>query len=186
MKIGTHDSVTGEKGRGVLSWLVTPFSKTQSKTLKEQYDAGCRLFDIRIKLHKGEWKCAHGLWVTKRTAEDIIAELNSFDGVIVSLTYEGGYKHNEEFIRFVAQIKAKYTAIAWWYTAIKYGKNSNGIKVKYDFIDMGEVKISTKQGFLPLDGSTWHTYLPIPWLWKKIYNDKPEFNDKVYNVVDFL
>ena len=48
-KIATHDSATGEKGRGFLSFLVTPFAKTQSKTIKEQYDAGCRSFDIRVK-----------------------------------------------------------------------------------------------------------------------------------------
>ena len=49
MKIATHDSATGERGQGFLSWLVTPFAKTQSKTIKEQYEAGCRMFDIRIK-----------------------------------------------------------------------------------------------------------------------------------------
>lgn len=186
IKIGTHDSVTGEKGGTFLSWLVAPFSITQSKTLKEQYDAGCRLFDLRVKLHRGEWKCAHGLWVTKRTAEDIFAELNTFDGVIVSVTLEGNNKDVELFKAFMAKIKAKYTAIAWWYMAVKYGKNSTGIKVKYDIINGGEVKPSTKQGFLPLDGSTWHTYLPIPWLWKKIYHDKPKFNEKDYLIVDFL
>ena len=41
-KIATHNSSTGEKGKGFLSFLVTPFAKTQSKTIKEQYDAGCR------------------------------------------------------------------------------------------------------------------------------------------------
>ena len=38
VKIATHDSATGEKGRGFLSFLVAPFAKTQSKTIKEQYD----------------------------------------------------------------------------------------------------------------------------------------------------
>lgn len=37
-----------------------------------------------------------------------------------------------------------------------------------------------------LDGRSWHTYLPIPWLWKKIYYNKPEFNDDYYTNVDFL
>ena len=41
-KIATHDSATGERGHGLLSWLVTPFAKTQSKTIAEQYAAGCR------------------------------------------------------------------------------------------------------------------------------------------------
>ena len=37
-KIATHDSATGEKGKGFLSFLVTSVAKTQSKTIKEQYD----------------------------------------------------------------------------------------------------------------------------------------------------
>ena len=49
VKIATLDSATGEKVRGFLSFLVTPFAKTQSKTIKEQYDTGCRSFDIRVK-----------------------------------------------------------------------------------------------------------------------------------------
>lgn len=52
VKIATHDSATGEKGRGFLSFLVTPFAKTQGKTIQEQYDAGCRSFDIRVREHK--------------------------------------------------------------------------------------------------------------------------------------
>jgi hypothetical protein len=186
IKIGTHDSVTGEKGGTFLSWLVAPFSITQSKTLKEQYDAGCRLFDIRVKLHRGKWKCAHGLWVTKRTAIDIFDELNKMPGIMVSVTLEGGMDDVEKFRKFMKQVKKHFTSIAWWYTAVKYGKDSTGIKVKYTIIDKGEVRPSTKQGFLPLDGSTWHTYLPIPYLWKKLYNDEPKFNEKDYLIVDFL
>ena len=77
-KIATHDSATGEKGEGFLSWLLTPFAKTQSKTIKEQYDAGSRMFDLRVKLINFEIKCAHGLWHTKRTAYSILKEINNF------------------------------------------------------------------------------------------------------------
>lgn len=60
--IGTHNSATGEKGKGILSWLVTPFSKTQSKTIEEQYNAGCTMFDIRFKQDKDKVViCKHGL-----------------------------------------------------------------------------------------------------------------------------
>ena len=51
-KIATHDSATGEKGMWYCIPLI-PFAKTQSKTLKEQYDAGCRFFDLRVKIHRG-------------------------------------------------------------------------------------------------------------------------------------
>lgn len=37
-----------------------------------------------------------------------------------------------------------------------------------------------------LNWDTWHTLLPIPWLWKKIYHDKPHFDNKVFSFVDFL
>lgn len=37
-----------------------------------------------------------------------------------------------------------------------------------------------------LDGSTWHTFFPIPWLWKKIYYNKPVFNNEYFKIVDFL
>ena len=76
-KIATHDSATGEKGRGFLSFLVTPFAKTQNKTIKEQYDAGCRSFDIRVREDEwGVYICAHGLWKSKKSATEILSEVN--------------------------------------------------------------------------------------------------------------
>ena len=98
-KIATHDSATGEKGKGILSLIGTPFARTQNKTIKQQYDAGCRMFDIRVKLVNNKWRCAHGLWKSKRLAEDIIYEINSFDDICyVTLTYEGGSKKSIESI----------------------------------------------------------------------------------------
>ena len=80
LKIGTHDSATGEKG---VWWSLplSPFAKTQKKTIREQYDAGCRLFDLRIKKVKKKWRMCHGWWFTKRTAESIFEELNSFESL---------------------------------------------------------------------------------------------------------
>lgn len=40
--------------------------------------------------------------------------------------------------------------------------------------------------FKVLDGTSWHTYLPIPFIWKKIYYNKVDFNNEVYQMVDFL
>ena len=186
-KIATHDSATGEKGKGLLSWLGTPFSKTQTKTIREQYDAGCRMFDIRVKLVDGVWKCAHGIWITERDAEDIISEINGMkQRCYVSLTYEGGKKYKEEFIEFTNRITEKYYFIKWGGIAIKYGEGSHILKVKYEYLKYASDWPETKQGFLPLDGKTLHILLPIPWLWKKIYNDNPVFSKKYYTYVDFL
>ena len=188
LKIATHDSATGEKGKGLLSIIGTPFARTQNKTIKQQYEAGCRMFDIRVKLVNNVWRCAHGLWQSKRLATDIINELNSFeDRVYVLLTYEGGKKKSKEFKEFVKSIKKKYTNIVWGAIAIKYGEGSNLFKVQYEYIQhCPKGWPVSHQGFLPLNGSTWHILIPIPYLWKKIYNDLPEFSENHYTFVDFL
>ena len=188
MKIATHDSATGEKGKGLLSLIGTPFARTQSKTIKEQYEAGCRMFDIRLKLIKGEWRCAHGLWQSKRLAYDIIKEIDAFEETCyVVLTYEGGFKNVELFKEFVSDIKHDCTNIIWGTLSVKYGEGSHLFKVKYGFVSPADNGFpGGVQGFLPLNGSTWHILLPIPWLWKKIYNDNPEFNEKHFIYVDFL
>lgn len=187
MKIATHDSATGERGQGFLSLLVTPFAKTQSKTIKEQYEAGCRMFDIRVKEDGSEWRCAHGLWKSERIAYHIIWEIDNLgEPCYVTITYEGKNAPTE-FCIFVDNCK-KYTKnIIFGGIAIKYGKGSNLFKVKYDYVEPYPKEWpSNEQAFLPLDGRSWHILLPIPWLWKKICYNKVEFNDKVYKYVDFL
>lgn len=188
LKIATHDSATGERGQGLLSYLVTPFAKTQSKTIKEQYEAGCRMFDIRVKLIDSQWYCAHGIWHTKRTAEDILTEINNFEeSCYVTLTYEGNSDNLFEYSLFVDSARHRWKNIIWGGVAIKYGKNANILNVKYDYINPYPSDWPvTRRGFIPLDGTSWHILLPLPWLWKKIYYDKPTFFDNIYTFVDFL
>lgn len=187
MKIATHDSATGERGKGILSFLISIFAKTQSKTIREQYDSGCRMFDIRVKL-SDTWRCAHGLWLTKRTADDIFSEINSFkDKCYVTITYEGNADNIFAFTDFVNHIQSTYNNIVYGGIAVKYGSKANLFKVIFDYINPYPAHWpQSKQGFLPLDGSSWHILLPIPWLWKKIYYNKPKFNNEYYTFVDFL
>jgi hypothetical protein len=79
-----------------------------------------------------------------------------------------------------------YSNIKWGGIAIKYGEGSHLFKVKYEYLKNAIGWPKAIQGFLPLDGRSLHILLPIPWLWKKIYNDKPTFNDKHFTWVDFL
>ena len=185
-KIATHDSATGEKGKGLVSIIGTPFAKTQRKTILEQYQAGCRMFDIRVKLVGGEWRCAHGLWVSQRLAEDIIEEIDGFGRCYMLLTYEGGKRYKDEFMAFAEKMKAECSNIKWGSIAIKYGEGSHLFKVKYDYLSHAKNWPVCKQGFLPLDGRSWHILLPVPWLWKMLYHDSPEFSRSFYTWVDFL
>lgn len=187
LKIATHDSATGETPMWYC-WPIVPFARTQSKTIKEQYDAGCRNFDIRIKYHNNAWRCAHGIMFTKRTAWSILSEINSFpERCHVSITYEGKGNHVEEFIEEVHKIKRNFQWILWGGIALKYGKDAKGVNVKYEYLEKAEPGYEGgKQGFLPLDGRTWHIYLPIPWLWDKLYKRPHIFNEQTYTYVDFL
>lgn len=182
IKIATHDSATGEKPYWYCYPLM-PFARTQSKTIKEQYQAGCRSFDIRIKKHRGDWHCAHGLLIIKRTAEDIISEIASFKDCQVCITYEG--LGDKEFLDFVHLCKIKYPSIIWGGIATKY--DAKGIKVNYNYLEKAEPGYEGgTRGYLPLDGRTLHTYLPIPWLWNKLYTKNHKFNNETYTYVDFL
>lgn len=189
-KIATHDSATGEKSRNFISWLVRPFAQTQSKTIQEQYNAGCRSFDIRVKKYKGKWVCAHGLWKSKRQAWDIIMQINMFtDRCQVCIVYEGKLNDTTkaEFLTFVSKLKTCCTNIIWGYVAGKYSPDAKGAKVQYERLLDGELGYEGgKQGFLPLDGHSWHTYIPIPRLWDKIYTRPHIFNEDQFTYVDFL
>lgn len=176
LKIATHDSVTGEKSHGLLSYLGLLFAKTQSKTINEQYKAGCRLFDIRIRDSKRGLICAHGLWQCKRLANDILNEINEYGDCYVQLTYEGSYDEIE-FSKIADAIVNIYSNIKFTTINIKYPKwkcigTYNNIPIN--------------GAFLHLDFNSWHTYIPIPILWKKIYYNKPSFNNDMFTMVDFL
>lgn len=189
LKIGTHDSMTGERSMWI-SIPGIPFARTQSKTIYEQYCVGCRLFDLRTKKVFGKWRGAHGLWYSKRGTEDVLAFLNVLstneDSINVSLTYEGRLKNTGEFRQVAEEWKRKYNKLRWGTVAAKY-KNDRTLKVEYGNILEADADFQGgPQFFLPLDGRTWHIILPIPWLWKQFYFRNVEFNTTEYRIVDFL
>ena len=140
------------------------------------------------------WRCAHGWWFTKSTFKDIINELNFYaqcdNNIRVLITFEGKENKSKEFVDLMKIIKQQYTYIKYGPICAKYGNDTNGIKVNYSKPLINEddnwCPYKSIQAFLPLDGKTWQTYIPIPWLWKKIYHNKVIFNTKEYKFVDFL
>jgi hypothetical protein len=191
--IACHDAATGEKGKGFLSWLLTPFARTQSKSLKEQYLAGCRMFDLRFKQDsKGTWRCFHGLWKTNKTAYELLKELDelSNNDINITLTYEGYGDKKEEFLNFISICKQDFQMLRYGPVAVKYGDEANLFKVKYTYILNADPDFDCRpcyQYFNPLDGRDLRILLPIPWLWKKLGKfRKVEFVENEYRYVDFL
>lgn len=189
--IATHDSATGEKGQGLLSWLLTPFARTQSKTIKEQYEAGCRMFDIRVKAKDDLFYCAHGWWYSEKRALEVLEEINDFpERCYVALTYEGKFRddaHKIQFIRWYKYAKEAFPNISWGGIGIKYGKGSSLFNVKFEYLESYPSTFPKAEAYYKkLDGRSWHILLPIPWLWKQIYYRKVEFSNEEYRWVDFL
>lgn len=90
MKVATHNSATGERGKCLLHSLFSVFSKCQDKTIREQYEAGARYFDLRVD--KNLVLC-HGLWRAKKTLQDVVMEMRRYvkDSVYVAVTIEHNY-----------------------------------------------------------------------------------------------
>ena len=188
-KIATHNSATGEKPGTFLSWLLIPFCRTQSKTIKEQYDAGCRMFDLRVRPHNGLWHMAHGPFITKKKFVEILKEINSFsEPCYIMVTYEGKIDTEDKKFLFIDTIKTyQYNCpnIMWGPVAVKY--TNNDLIVDWETIIPATCEWpDTRSAFLGLDGRKWQTYIPIPWLWKQFYFKHVEFNPLYFQLVDFL
>lgn len=184
LKIATHDSATGEHGYG-LSKIFTLFAMTQIKSIKEQLNIGVRYFDIRVKKTRRGWVCAHGLWNTKKTVEEILSEINEVgktDDVFINVTYEGwGTSDYEEVVdNWVKQ----FSNIKFVCINIKY---TEGLKLKWKTLKvLNRVPCGAEDNFFKLDFRSWHTFLPIPILWKRLKTEDVIFNEDKFKFVDFI
>lgn len=188
LKIATHDSASGEKPINFISWLMIPFARTQSKTIAQQIESGCRMFDLHARKVNGTYHPSNGSFVIKRTLEDVIRQIDKVRGdVYVSVTYDSKNITEEEmkeFTTWMKKTKVKYANINWGPVAAKYLDENS--EIKWKMLCKADKWPQQESKFIDVNGKTWHKYLPIPWLWKKIYNNKPQFNKRKYIYVDFL
>ena len=74
-------------------WWQLPFrfiARTQSLSIYDQYAKGIRYFDIRLRLHKGQWVFAHGSMIFKSniSPEQLFHILDGGNNVHVRLVLE--------------------------------------------------------------------------------------------------
>lgn len=185
-KIATHDSATGEKSKNWLHALGKVFAQTQSKTIREQYEAGVRYFDLRVDK---DLTLCHGLWKANKDFYQIMTEMSKFgEEVYVRVVIERKYSqkvYNElcEKIRKAVNLRGKgkvkldyIAAKIPWSVLIAY----RAIKVRYAYLS-----VPTPKEYLTLAHKDWRRYIPIPWVLKKI-TPKAEFNDDCFTMVDFV
>lgn len=194
--IATHNSATYRKGSGLLSWFATPFARCQNKTFREQYEAGCRYFDIRVKQDETgngfPYYVCHGIWRTDCLSEVLSDLSNSVDegeSVFIDITWEGNVS-NWNSVRastFINDMKTAVTLVnrtSKKRTTLKLASVQG--KAPFGTYLYKDPECPTLQkGFYGLYWFTWRLLLPIPWLWRKIYG-QAEFNETTYTQVDFL
>lgn len=184
-KIGAHNAATGEEG-SFWSKLLTPFARCQSKTLVELYDAGVRLFDIRVRLRKdGKLYIHHGPW---RTRSDVYAVLHplmlrcelteSQEPVYFEITYEGSSVSKEAIkeMKLLAFHIARYGRAA--VTRINRKTPWEAIEAYHPVAYEGD-----GVGFKGIHG--WRSLLPVPWIWAKIHGEV-RFDNKCFIYTDFV
>jgi hypothetical protein len=183
LKIGTHNSATGEEG-SFLSKLLTPFARCQSKTLVEQYKADCRFFDVRVKDYRGELYCHHGLWRSKKTVRELLNDLSKTiepdETVYIELTWEGSKIEDYQY-KMVSELIWDIVYGEWPHIYITRFVIKKGWQTLHTYNNVTYKGDGT--GFLGIHG--WRCLIPIPWFWAKVHG-KVEVNEKEFILTDFL
>ena len=127
--IGSHNTFTYLTPSCKINNLTKRWWKTQCKTIKEQYDFGVRMFDIRVCLKRSKWTYCHGLVDFKEGKRDLM-EICSymktyFPEAIYRIVLEKGDKPTQRiFINEAKYLCELYPNL--WRVDIKAYKKWNG------------------------------------------------------------
>lgn len=181
MKIGTHNTMTYLKPK---KWYLYPFrfiARCQSLSIKEQYDLGVRIFDIRITYDKkGRVEFRHGLIAYKGDVYDTLAWLNSHNVPIkIRILLEEGKESPEKeflFIRDLNRFQIIYPNLSFYEGRRKFDWKQ---LVKLPNLDVTQI-VSSMQGNKIDD--LW------PWLYAKLHNKEnlEKYKYKEYILMDFI
>lgn len=188
--VGTHNSATSLPSGGWGSVLVAPFSRCQRLSLEEQYAAGCRDYDFRVRLLRGRWVFAHGLW---HSAADVRSTLRTLDAYVdgaereetmhgrkvaptfFSVTYEGHMERDgvsrDEFGQFVVDLWLELPSLVLTEVMVKHPAwrvIAYNAETAHEF-----PKLFKAYDVLTLKPWRWRTLLPVPLLWAALRRLRP-------------
>lgn len=166
--LGSHNSFSYLKPEKWWMRIFNPWAKCQSKTLKEQYEAGVRVFDIRVRWKDNKFFLVHNLMTYKYDPLTLIQDLKKFSDIKVRVcldmrkepsTKELEEKILGEFEEFVKKFQPNVIdCIVFW------NWKHLGSPSKYIWID--------KYG--SVTSGLWR-YLP-PKVWAWFYNNTVRFD----------
>lgn len=186
VKIATHDSATGEKSKSWLHALGKVFAQTQTKTIREQYEAGVRYFDIRVDK---DLTLCHGLWKADKDLPDLLIEMRKYvtETVYMRVVIERKYPADEieriqMTVRNLVNLHGKHVKLT--YIAQKMPWKTLKVYNDIPFVG-GFLSVPAPKEYLTMPYKDWRRYIPIPWVLKKI-TPKVEFNDDCFTMLDFI
>lgn len=167
MKLGTHNSMSYLPPK---KWWMYPFrfvAKCQSKSIKEQYELGARMFDLRVAFTNNlTLEFRHGAMAFKGDVEDILKYLNSLESnIYIRLLLEINKEDSiqEELFKITCKRwEAEYPNLRFF-----CGRRKFGWKQLYQFkvSDINVIqKVSSMTGTILND---W-----CPWFYARFYNKK--------------
>lgn len=206
--LGSYRSFTGEPSDGIISKILVPFKRRQTKTLIEQYKSGVHLFDFHIKWDKKFKKFypSDRCWSTGRTLLQSFGELNSAvtvnkDKVYYILTLDNELDINDTGSSDYLDIIGKFNTL------------SKSLNTFYRSLDIIEKRITKKRTLseklqgepnivriwkdeenndIKYEYDTLKCPLPLcsNWFLKNIYNFRKnkenKINDNIYIIKDFI
>ena len=187
MKIATHDSATGERSKNLLHSLGKVFAQTQTKTIREQYEARVRYFDLRVDR---DLVLCHGLWKCKKDLADILIEMKRYvtETTYVTVTIERGYS-DEETASIANRVRKVLNLYGGMVKLVYIARKKPEWEVLNEYTSVPVVKcylsVPSPKEYLTLAYDDWRRYIPIPRILKKI-TPKREFNEDCFTMVDFI
>lgn len=182
MILGAHDTMTSNKPKYWWGWFTIPFSRCQSKNIKELYNSGVRCFDLRIGFHNGEPIFKHGIVRFKGSPHDVIKEINNLGGCYVRLLLEDTKVIEKNELLF--QELCKYWEEA--YQDIKFFQGNRRCDWKQVYTFKNNPSLIQHVGSMA-DDARWYEKL-IPWTYAKRNNKKYLDKEEDYDIAlfDFL
>lgn len=182
MKLASHNTFTYLP---VKQWYLKPFAfmgRCQSKDVVEQFDAGARLFDLRVSFSKGHVQISHGLLDYKGDVFEILGLLNvlSSSPLYVRVILEkinNGFDY-DRFKAFCQKIEREYQNIFF-----VSGRDKKRWEIIYPF-KTPEPTLDDK--YSSQTWKIWDDWFPL--LYAKIMNKRnlKKGTDKEYLMIDFV
>lgn len=171
MILGSHNSWTFLTPRRWWMRLIAWTARCQSATIREQYEAGARCFDLRIKFSDGELMIAHGLVEYKYTEANLdydLEFLNSRGDCMVRVLHEirtDSEKNKEELKLF----KYGCRRLLRNFPKIHFFGGQNLIDWTVDFnFGTDEPSVEDAYGSVAKPKTIFELW---PWLYAKLYNE---------------